>query len=275
MPESDNLRRLEASVVQSWGLQGSPGWEAWEHSTTSARLALRPQLVRSISGDRETVIEHLQAEDAIGCQALLERAVESARQHGSQFLTLQLKPEQVELKERLERLGFVHESERIVMPSAEHPVPAGSPYSVRDLQSGDDFLIAVRNAQLLEHTLTAGREYNLSDLTFHSMEAMFEQLRRPAEEQQTLVLIWQGQQVGHLILELQPTSGYISDVGVEPQHWGGKATSILMRAGSTWLHRRGLERMVGDVSASNQRALKFAKRFLGFSLESLRYGLKL
>jgi ribosomal protein S18 acetylase RimI-like enzyme len=232
--------------------------------------------VRSITGDRETVIEHLWAVELAGLEALLGQARVAASDYGCHYLTLQVQPDQSDLRGLLDRLGFVLETERIVMPAADHAVPPGSPYAVRPLQEGDDFLIAVRNAQLLSHTLAAGRHYDVSELTFRSMEAMFEQLRRPPEAQQALVLTYhQREQVGHLILELGPEAGYVCDVAVEPQHWGGRAISLLMRAGSSWLHRHGRKRMVGDVSAANQRALKFAKRFLGFSVDSLRYGLSL
>ena len=270
MSKSLRLRRNDVdSDRETWLCESAQG-------EPFGSMTLRPQLVRSITGDRESVIEDLQAGEPAAYPALLERALESASGYGSQFLTLHVDPARCELSTLLESLGFCREAERIVMPSAEHPVPENSPYAVRDFEAGDDFLIAVRNANLLSHTLAAGREYDVSELTFHSMEAMFEQLRRPTEAQQTLVLTFQTkEQVGHLILELQSDCGYVCDVAVDPQHWGGRAISRLMRAGSTWLYRHGLPCMVGDVSASNQRALKFAKRFLGFSLESVRYGRRL
>lgn len=277
MAEPFVVRIAEPAELADLGLE--PGGElvGWVcPAPQQAGMLLRPVLVRSITGDRETVIERLWASQLTEFEALLDQAGQAASSYGCQYLTLQVQPDQSDLRGLLDRLGFQLETERIVMAAAEHAVPPNSPYAVRPLQEGDDFLIAVRNAQLLEHTLAAGRQYDVGELTFRSMDAMFEQLRRPPEAQQVLVLTFEvHQQVGHLILELGPEEGYVCDVAVEPQHWGGRAISLLMRAGSSWLHRHGRARMVGDVSAANQRALKFAKRFLGFSVDSLRYGRRL
>jgi hypothetical protein len=81
--------------------------------------------------------------------------------------------------------------------------------------------------------------------------------------------------VGHLLIEVAQDHGYISDLALTREHWGGPAVRYLMRAGSRLLFERAVPLFVGDVSAANRRALIVAQRALGFVEESRRYGLKL
>ena len=233
-------------------------------------LVLKKQLIRGVTGDRESVIH----DSCALTQGLLEYAAQAARGYGSQFLTIEVAPGDPSL-ELLQAVGFHLESHRISVATADCRAPEGSPYSVRPAAPGDDFLIAVLTSTMLPHTLSAGREYDLSELTFRSMEATFAQVNRQDPASVALVLT-QGQAlVGHLLLELSEASGYIYDLALAREHWGGVAVRHLMRAGSQLLFQRNVPLLVGDVSAANQRALKVAQRALGFSVDCQRYGLRL
>ncbi len=239
----------------------------------AALLVLKKHLTRGITGDRESVIHDLLA--ANEQESFLESAAALARGYGSQYLTIEIAPHDERLREKLLALGYRLESHRISVVTAECQAPGGSPYSVRLAGPGDDFQIAVLNSTMLAHTLCPGRDYDLSELTFRSMEAIFHQLSRQDAGCVALVLTRGPELVGHLLLELMDGSGYIYDLAVAQDHWGGTAVRHLMRAGSKWLFERKIPLLVGDVSASNLRALQFARRALGFSVNLQRYGLRL
>lgn len=237
-------------------------------------LALKKHLTRGITGDRESVIHDLLARGPER-ESLLECAATMARGYDSQYLTIEIAPDDERLREKLLALGYQLESHRISVATADCQAPDGSPYSVRLAGPGDNFQIAVLNSTMLAHTLCPGRDYDLSELTFRSMEAIFHQLSRQDEGCVALVLTRGPELVGHLLLELMDGSGYIYDLAVAQEHWGGTAVRHLMRAGSKWLFEREIPLLVGDVSASNLRALQFARRALGFSVDLQRYGLRL
>jgi len=241
----------------------------------SGFLILKKQVVRSITGDRESVILDCFAQQDSEQERLLQFAAETARGYDSQFLTTELSPDNERDLELLVSLGFVLESYRISVATGNCRIPANSPYSVRPVVPDDAFLIAVLNSTMLSHTLSAGREYDISDLTFRSMGTIMEQVNRQDPHSTGLALIQDQAMVGHLLLDLNERIGYIADLALAQEHWGGTAVRHLMRAGSSLLFQRNIPLFVGDVSASNRRALVVAQRALGFSVECQRYGLTL
>jgi acetyltransferase (GNAT) family protein len=146
---------------------------------------------------------------------------------------------------------------------------------VRPAVEEDAYLIAVLNSTMLSHTLSTGREYNLSELTFQAMATTMAQVTRKDSQNAGLVLTLDGKMVGHLLLELGDRMGYIYDLALEREQWGGTAVRHLMRSGSRLLFERNIPLFVGDVSASNRRALVVAQRALGFTVDCKRYGLNL
>jgi RimJ/RimL family protein N-acetyltransferase len=238
-------------------------------------LVLKKPLVRSITGDRESTICDFFAPEVDLQKRLLECAGEAARKGESQFLTTELSPDDSRRRALLESLGFQLESHRISVATAECRFPAESPYAVRPVGQDDAFLIAVLNSTMLSHTLSAGRDYDLSELTFQSMAATMEQVNRQDEYSAGLALTLDQEMVGHLLLNIHDRMGYIYDLALAQEHWGGTAVRHLMRAGSRLLFERNIPLFVGDVSASNRRALVVAQRALGFTVDSQRYGLKL
>ena len=144
---------------------------------------------------------------------------------------------------------------------------------MRSVSEEDAFLIGVLNSTMLGHTLSAGREYDLGELTIKSMGQIMSQVVRDDSGSAGLVLTLEGEMVGHLLLEVGDGMGYIYDLALAQEHWGGTAVRHLMRAGSRLLYERGVPLFVGDVSASNRRALVVAQRALGFKVDCERYGL--
>ena len=263
----DFLRGTDGSeydLLVTGGAQGVTGF-----------LVLKKQVTRSITGDRESIIQDWFALEVGERGSLLECAAEAARGYASQFLTVEVATEETQEREVLQAAGFQLESHKISVATADCCAPEGSPYSIRAAAPGDDFLIAVLNSTMLEHTLCAGRDYDLSELTFRSMDAIFHQVNRQDPGSATLVLTKGQELVGYLLLEIMETTGYVYDLAIERAHWGGKAVLHVMRAGSQLLFQRNLPLLVGDISASNLRALKIAQRLLGFRVDCLRYGLRL
>ena len=239
-------------------------------TSESGTLRLQKQIIRGISGHRESVILEMPSDPQ-----LIHQAIEAAKAQQSQFLTMEVPPDQIQLKELLINHNFQLESHKIVVASSDWEAPPNSPYAVRPPEAADHFAVAVLNSTVLSHTLCAGRDYDLSDLTYRSFEDIMRQVARQDEGAAGLILTHKRKMAGHLLLEITPEQGYIYDLAVVPDHWGGKATHYLMRAGSRLLFQRGIPLMVGDVSASNLRALMYAQRFLGFKVTQERYGRKL
>lgn len=89
-------------------------------------------------------------------------------------------------------------------------------------------------------------------------------------------------QAGYLLVKTgfqEPVTGqrlaYIYDLAVHPDHWGRRATQLLMRDVERRLAELGFDIFCGDISERNPRALKTAIKSLGFTLEYRRFGRKL
>ena len=273
---------LEKGLAFLRGLRESEEWAADydlfvidETSEITGFLVLKKQLVRGLTGDRESVIQDWFAARESCYRSLFEYAVTSARSYGSQFLTTEVSSGDDDGVELLESFGFKLESYRISVLPAHCRLPEGSPYLVRPAVEEDAYLIAVLNSTMLSHTLSAGRDYNLSELTFQAMAATMGQVSRQDSQCAGLVLTLNGGMVGHLLLEISDRMGYIYDLALEREHWGGTAVRHLMRSGSRLLFERNIPLFVGDVSASNRRALIVAQRALGFTVDCQRYGFRL
>lgn len=238
-------------------------------------LLMKRQLVRGMTGDRESVIYDFYTPSGAEVGGLFDVAIEASKGYGSQFLTVQVLPDDSPTVGMLKSRGFELESYRISVASGEPRIPENSPYEVRPAGKDDAFLIGVLNSTMLGHTLAAGREYDMGTLTVQSMGAVMTQVTRQDDGCAGLVLTLDGKMVGHLLLELNDRMGYIYDLALEREHWGGTAVRHLMRAGSRLLFEKKIPLFVGDVSASNRRALIVAQRALGFKVDCERHGLTL
>lgn len=246
-----------------------------EKSDVTGFLLMKRQLVRGMTSDKESIIYDYFALGKAEEAQLLDAAAAAAKDHSSQFLTIQLPPREATTSAALQARGFELESHRISVPSGEPRIPENTPYSVRPTGEDDAFLIGVLNSTMLSHTLSAGREYDLGELTVKSMGAIMGQAARSDSGCAGLALTLKGEMVGHLLLELTERMGYIYDLALAREHWGGTAVRHIMRAGSRLLFEKGIPLFVGDVSASNRRALVVAQRALGFTVDCDRLGLKL
>lgn len=258
-------------------LRGMPqaDYDLWVTDSLTGFLVLQKQVTRAITADRESVIQDFFAPDASEQKMLLECADDAARSYGSQYLTTEIAPQEEQRGQLLRSLDYKLESHTISVATANNPMPKGSPYSTRLAGPGDDFAIAVLNATMLPHTVSAGRETDVGEASFRSMDAIFAQVNRQDDHSVALVLTKDHQVVGHLLLELTEHRGYVYDLALTREHWGGKAAPHIMLAGSKLLWERGIPWLVGDVSAANLRAVRYAQRFLGFSIDCERYARRL
>jgi hypothetical protein len=276
---------LAAKAGCQTSLDGVLDFEAWQTGNSllvlgperhpEAFLVLKRPTEHPITGDLESVILDYFAPQTAQQEALFDFAEETAREQEGQFLTIEIAPQQLQVLQTIEGQGYQLESYRISVATANCSPPDGSPYSVRLATEADDFSIAVLNSTVLPHTLSAGRDYDISQLTFRSMDATFQQLKRRDSQSLALVLVNDETLIGYLLLSLRQQSAYINDLAISPEHWGGKGVLHIMRAGSQLLFERNVPQLIGDVSASNLRALKIAQRYLGFKVFSRRYGLRL
>jgi ribosomal protein S18 acetylase RimI-like enzyme len=246
-----------------------------EQQDITGFLILKKQLTRGITGDRESVVVDCFTPQVSDRRQLFECATEAARGYDSHFLTTEIPAEDHHEREFLESLGFGLEGHKISVTTAECVMPKKSPYSVRLATPDDGYLIGVLSSSMLTHTVSAGREYDLAELTFRTMGNMMAQVARDDPNSVGLVLMAGQELAGHLLLELNDRFGYIYDLALAKEHWGGTAVRHLMRSGSRLLFERRIPLFVGDVSASNRRALVVAQRALGFAVECQRYGLPL
>jgi hypothetical protein len=285
-----SIRRLNSTRVQpSWPSQlpeetsahvfskwPSPEFDLFvtDQEEITGFLLMKRQIVRGMTSDRESLIYDYFAPGETEEAQLFEAAAAAAKDHCSQFLTIQVTPQDDRGRNTLKAKGFELESHRISVPSGEPRIPENSPYAVRPTGEEDAFLIGVLNSTMLSHTLSAGRDYDLGELTVRSMGAIMGQAARSDSGCAGLALTLNDEMVGHLLLELTDRMGYIYDLALEREHWGGTAVRHIMRAGSRLLFERGIPLFVGDVSASNRRALVVAQRALGFKTDCERYGLR-
>ena len=250
-------------------------WVSDEAGQTTGFLLQKKPVVHPITGDRESTIVDLYAVSSDYQRALLQAAVERGRELGTQFFTIEIACDDDASLELLESFGFGLESFCLSVASGTPELPENSPYSVRPSTPDDAFMIAVLNSTMLGHTLSAGRDYDLSEITFASMAHTTAQVSREDPHFAGLVLHLGEEMAGYLLLELDERKGYVADVAIEQAHWGGTAVRHLVRSGSRLIHEKGIPWYVGDISAANPRALGSAERSMGFVADLKRYGLKL
>lgn len=235
-------------------------------------LLLKEPRENQITGDSDSAIH-----DVFGStravKGLIEQATVLARGQGSHFLTVDVPVgDDAEL---LESLDFYLESYRLSVPSGTPELPENSPYDVREITADDAFPIGVLAATMLGHTLSGERDYDLSELTFRSLSYTTELVARQDPDLVGLLLTQDKNMAGYLLLRIDDRMGYVADVAVEQEHWGGTAVRHLVKSGSRLLHDRGIPWYVGDISAANTRALGSAQRSMDFVPRSRRYGRRL
>lgn len=246
-----------------------------EDATPTGFLLLEKHKVNSVTDDRDSLLRDLFATSDSGQAELVRMASNLARGYGSGFLTTEVATADNACREMLRSLGFALESHLVAVASGTPGLPENSPYSVRRSTPDDAFAISILNSTVLGNTLSAEREYDLSDLMLRSMGATMARVARQDAGSVGLVLTQDEEMAGYLLLEVNERFGYVSDVAVEPAHRGGTAVRHLVLSGSRLLHEKGIPWYIGDISAANARALGSALRGCGFEAVSERYGMKL
>lgn len=205
------------------------------------------------------------------------------RNYQTHHLTVEIYPGQSGETEVLASLGFQPETHRIAVRTALWTAPPDYPYQVRLARPSDSTFLAYLNSVSLPFVLPAGREHDLDRIAAQSMSVYSNLLRKNDPGDLILILTEKRRQIGYLILKLgtdgqDPLStplAYVYDLAIERAHWGRRGVLQIMRTGSNLLFERGIPLLVGDISASNPRALKTAQRNLGFAIEWTRHGISL
>ncbi len=231
------------------------------------------------TGQPETVVvEHGGELQQYG--ALLDLLVARAVAAGDEFVALRVHSGQEKLAEYLQTLGWAAEFARVVR-ALETPLPVSEAPGLRRAGNEDRVFLARlhlhcspfyessqrRNSQWA----TVGALENYLSLDF-SPESQL--LGWVAEEEATprgYVLVKLGFE-GEL---LAGPSAYLYDIAVDPQARGRSLAGALHEAAVGELLTRGVENLVGDISAHNHQALAIATRRLGYGVEWQRWGLNL
>lgn len=231
------------------------------------------------TGQPETVVvEH--GGDRKQYAALLPLLVERARAAGDEFLALRVHSGEEGLAELLQTLGWAAEFARVVR-ALEAPLSVSEAAGLRRAGNEDRGFLARlhlhcspfyessqrRNSQWA----TVGALDNYLSLDLSAESSL---LGWVAEEQGTprgYVLVKLGFE-GEL---LAGPSAYLYDIAVDPQARGRSLAGALHEAAVGELLSRGVENLVGDISAHNHQALAIATRRLGYGVEWQRWGLNL
>lgn len=177
--------------------------------------------------------------------------------------------------------GYSVEICRIARRLAPEP-PRDGPYQVRRATARDQLFVMVLNSRVSPVTLPAGRDLDPEEVAARYLDVYLALDLEGNPCLEGLIAEKDGLPVGYLLLKTGYTDeitgeslAYIYDLAIDPEHWGRRATQRIMREAETRMHARGVRILLGDISASNPRALKTAIHSLGYTLEQQRWARRL
>jgi len=231
------------------------------------------------TGQPETVVvEH--GGDREQYAALLPLLVERARAAGDEFVALRVHEGEEELTELLQTLGWAAEFARVVR-ALDRPLPVSELAGLRRAGNEDRGFLArlhLHCSPFYESSQRRNSQWGtvgaLDNYLSLDLSAESQLLGWVAEEEATprgYVLVNLGFE-GEL---LAGPSAYLYDIAVDPEARGRSLAGALHEAAVVELLARGVENLVGDISAHNQQALAIATRRLGYGVEWQRWGLNL
>ncbi|MBI3929637.1 MAG: GNAT family N-acetyltransferase [Armatimonadetes bacterium] len=239
----------------------------------------------SITYDQQVwIYDHFTAARSARSQVLhglLDCAEAIARDEGDQYSTVELMPGEPD-EELFGPRGYSVELNRIVKRVQSHDIRPSSSYRIREADKNDQMFIIYLNALVNKYTIPAGRDGDPELVAERYLDAYFSlDVGREAKG----FLCEAGPErtaVGYLLLKTGyqelisgQTLGYIYDLAVHPDHWGRRATQLIMRTAENRLAQAGVPLYTGDISERNQRALKTSIKSLGFTVEWRRWGKRL
>ncbi|HEY4001092.1 MAG TPA: GNAT family N-acetyltransferase [Candidatus Xenobia bacterium] len=242
-----------------------------------------------VTGQIDAITQEPQArifDRAGACEALLPEAIEAARQSRADWLITLVEVDDTAWEESLQRAGFAVESYRIAKRfrtphETEQALQVRGVYRVRPAEANDLLPVALLSTVSSQQAIPAGRSVNELEVKGRFMDA---HLATVLDETLCFLVaetVSDDELVGYMKIRLcqdETTSdeivGYIEDFSVAQAHWGMASHSLFFGIEQA-LHAKGVEVLVGDISAANGRSLAGATRKVGLQVEFQRWGKKL
>jgi len=259
---------------QNWEkLCAHPQVSVWGDPERDDYLIVRHGEKDSQTGELQTVVWDWGVHPGRFLEALKQRAL----QGGDLYLVVQ----------HLEggdnpwpELGFLPELRRVISPT-QSEWPAGD-YQVRSAESRDLFFMANLHTQGSQFYIPAQRQVDASTLVSKTMN-YYLGLDLSSKSQMTgFVICENGAPFGYILYKLghrldvsQAPAAYLYDLNLKADKRGKSAAGQLGRHSLAELAARGIEFVIGDISADNQLGYAAATRAGYFQLESIRWGLPL
>ena len=259
---------------QNWDkLCAHPQVSAWVDPDREDYLVVRHGERDSQTGELQTVVWDWGFHPGPFLAALKERA----RQMGDLYLVVQ----QLEVGENpWPELGFLPELRRVISPTRSE-WPSGD-YQVRPAVARDLFFMANLHTQGSQFYIPAQRRVDASALVSKTMNYYLGLELGPKSQMTGFVICENGAPFGYILYKLghrldvsQAPAAYLYDLNLKADKRGKSAAGQLGRHSLAELASRGIEFVIGDISADNQLGYAAATRAGHFQLESIRWGLPL
>lgn len=251
-----------------------------------AYLFLFLDFIEAITGERQGLVFDYgvsrECDDSGAVPALLRGAEEAVLERKMKYVVIELFHNDVKSTLEVEKAGFKKEIHRIIKKAEFRPVksPDPDPFTVRNACSEDIFFVLWLNTQCATYIIPSGRERPRDEVQYRFL-SIYSSMSLAEREEFTSLIIEDGikdSSVGYLLFKTASRDvitgdrlGYIYDIAIHPDYWGKRATHRLMREGENFMVEKGISYLLGDISDSNQRALKTAIKSIGFSPERIRW----
>jgi len=253
---------------------------------TIAYLLLFLDFMEAITGERQGLIFDCgvlaEYRDSGVVQALLLKAEAAVIERKMKYIVIELFHDDLKSTAEVEGAGFRREIHRIIKKAELRPVkaPDPDPFLVRQACCEDIFFVLWLNTQCAEYIIPAGRERPRDEVQYRFLN-IYSRMSLAEREEFTSLIIedrLKDSSIGYLLFKTESSDaitgvrlGYIYDIAIHPDYWGRRATQRLMREGENYMVRKGIGYLLGDISDSNQRALKTAIKSIGFFHERVRW----
>jgi hypothetical protein len=255
---------------QNWDkLLAHPQVFFWVDSENEDYLVARRGETEMQTGESQTVVWDW------GCQP--GRFMEALRQSPDDYLVVQ----------HLEggpnpwpELGFLPELRR-VLSSTQTEVPELT-YQIRQAEERDLFFMANLHSQGSQFYIPAQRRVDPAALVAKTMNYYMGLKLGPQSKILGFVVCEHNRPFGYILYKLGhrldisgAPAAYLYDLNLQADQRGKSAAGQLGRYSLSQLAERGIEYVIGDISADNQLGYLAATRAGHFQLESIRWGLAL
>ncbi len=261
-----------------------------EGGVAAGFVAVTTGIAESITHEPQTLIFDfaLRSDTAPSVlEALLDGAAAFARRHGDEYLVVQLPPGDPH-ETAFARAGFMLDMVRVakkVRPPEPEALPGtADKYQVRLARESDHLFILYLSTVSSQNTVPPGRPVDAAAVKERYLQAYM--ALDVGQHGQAHIFVAERIEdsipVGYFMLQVaeqadvRPTrTGYVYDIAVHPEHWGGGVSQLLIHHGERQLETLGVELLLGDISAENPRPLMVARKHLGFEVETGRWARRL